>query len=477
MFSVNTIVSNLLLGIIILLFYQKIINTKLDRIMPVLASSLLFAAVMFLSSGYVIEPLRTIAGIASLGTFYWAWQRSMNWAALILVFVFGFCVRIVSASVSAVFGISLGFYDTELFFILVICVDMLVYFIAYKFIRLKNGIPVIHDKEFKCIVFSLTGIILIYFGGYHMNLTRLQETNYPLFYTSIAALALVILTLTVLTIYFIKKHRERLAFQSQVKELDNQLDELSSEQHKHRGTISAVGVSYDSIVDELNALKVDDSRDKNARLGQLKRRLEAVNQFAVEMGDEFAMDDIKGTVSLPDEWYPLQVLLEQSAKECVHKQILFAVQNKAKGWGNLPVSKVKFAILVGNLVSNAVKELDKTVVKSKQIAVKFYDTDGVFRFDIIDNAHEFPIEVLARLGERGNSTNGTGNGYVEVLEFLNESKASFSIEEWQYGESGKCKMISVMLDGKARLVVRTGYRYDELQTALSDTRFEVERLG
>ena len=46
---------------------------------------------------------------------------------------------------------------------------------------------------------------------------------------------------------------------------------------------------------------------------------------------------------------------------------------------------------------------------------------------------EFELEVLAKLGRRENSTNDTGDGYPEIFDMLERSKASLMmmIHEWK----------------------------------------------
>ena len=101
---------------------------------------------------------------------------------------------------------------------------------------------------------------------------------------------------------------------------------------------------------------------------------------------------------------------------------------------------------------------------------------GVFTVGVFDNAHEFPIPILAKLGERGNSTNYSGNGYAEIFEFLAESGASLVIIE-QLADNIPAKTVQVMFDGREDVVIRTAYRFEELKTALDGTRFIAERLG
>lgn len=129
--------------------------------------------------------------------------------------------------------------------------------------------------------------------------------------------------------------------------------------------------------------------------------------------------------------------------------------------------------LFGNLIDNAIKETDKIKeVESKQIMILFKNVDGYFSFETIDNAKEFKIEILKRIGERKNSINGTGNGYSEIIEILEKSDASLIIDEW-YDGSEFGKKISVVFDDMKLFIINSSYRYNELADALVASKLKI----
>ena len=114
----------------------------------------------------------------------------------------------------------------------------------------------------------------------------------------------------------------------------------------------------------------------------------------------------------------------------VHHYYNCMIKNEFSEWGALTIPSFDLSRLIENFLSNALKELHQTHIDGKQVIVRFYQNErGVFAFEVEDNAHEFSIDILRKLGDGKNSTNETGDGYVEIFDILNRLKASFAIEE------------------------------------------------
>ena len=467
----------------ILCLYHKILdkNTQNRVFFPIISS--IFAAYMMLTYAHLVEPFRLVGGMLILGISL-RWRKiHLNWAALVLSFSFGFIIRF--GSLSASFFLALPFnisHFTLLYFVFALASNASAYIIAYKLFKRKGAIPTVDDGEIKGIIFALGAIILIYFGVYHMSLTRLYETN-PLFlFSALIILALTAVALVLLIIHLARRRKERLLWESQFTELEGQMlekdkmiEDADGVNHKYGGVISAIGASHVQLMEELNELKqgAGNAAVKFAHVEGLRKRFELIQQFSVEVGEGFELEALRANLALPERWMLLQTMLEQALRNCSDKGIYLDVQNKAQTWHTLDVSPVKLSGVVGNLLSNAVKELEKTEVASKQITVRFAEPGGVFQLDVVDNAHEFSVEILEKLGQRGNSTNGTGNGYAELWEFLDEGKASFILEEWETGGRGTAKMIRIRFDGKAVRMVESKYRRQRLLAELDGKGLEV----
>ena len=97
------------------------------------------------------------------------------------------------------------------------------------------------------------------------------------------------------------------------------------------------------------------------------------------------------------------------------------------------------------------------------IKVHFSRRDGVYEISILDNAPAFPPHVLANLGRRGVSTNGTGNGFANTLESLALFSASLIVRE--NAPEDQChynKRITIRFDGRAAFQIES-YRAEEIK--------------
>ena len=472
MVLIYRLIHNFILGFLCFLFYQKIINMQTKKTLLALSCSLAFAVLMLATYTFA-NPFSSAIGIIIFGIMIRIWQRSINWASLILAFVFGHVAWVIAILIAGAIVVPLGI-QAPIDLALTLVIEVLAYIFFHKIIKLKNGIPSMEEKEIKSIVLAIAGIILVVLGGYHIAIGVIHEESALLFFFVMAILAFAVLILAILILYLSKKYRERMAVEQKLHETEVEFGKLVSRHHKYRDIVSAVdGSSRVMIKTTLEKGRADTEA--------LNKYLGAIDKLAAEAGLEFAMDDVNDavdTLMLPELWFPLANRLRQLLIQCEQKGITMFIKNIASDetWESLTVSKLDFIRIVGNLLSNAIKELDKSNPIGKQVMVDFLDEKGVFVFVVRDNAHEFSTDILARLGQRKNSTNGTGDGYAEIFEILNANNATFEMTERKENEKNR-KIIRIIFDGKNQRIIRTDYRYEELKVALAATPFEIKQLA
>ena len=472
---IHRLIGNFALGIFILLFYEKTINTKPKNRSYLFGPAVMFATYMFFVHTYIQEPGRIMGGILILGISLWLWKRNINWAALVLAFSFGYCTWIVALYISAfLLNGLLDMEETVFYWGLALCMQASFYSLLYTAIRLKNGIPSIDELEIKGIIFSATGIVLAFWGAYHMTLQRLYESNRPLFRAAFAALIIVALAATFLIVLFSKRYRERIKAEKHCLALTKDNLELSSKHHGFRALVQSSSALCIKLIDRVKTMP---GQHRITDMAEVLRYLELAKQCNIDINEKFALEDIIKEVQgfvVPEDWLLLKVAVVEAIKECERKEFAVFAHSTATTWEQIRVSKAKLVRLVQNLLSNALKELERTEIDEKALEIYFFDDDdGTFTIEVIDTAHEFHSQVLANLGRRGNSTNGTGNGYAEVFEFLVETGASLLIIEQMKAGNPK-KTIRVAFDYQERILIRTSYRYVTLKEALIGTRLEVE---
>ena len=499
---VYTFVHNFLMGILICLFYQKILKIKLTKVLSLLSAALCFALYMLFAHSFIIEPIRTVIGILLLGFMFWVFKRSVNWACLTIAFIYSYFAWILSLLAIEVVHILFPVIHSdniELFVSALIFVEAVVYFVIYKLVKFKNIIQHINDVEVKLIIYFAAGIFMSIAGIYHISLNRMQDDNPLLRYAFIFSLSFVVLALSALIVYLAKRHRDNVAKAKHIHKLEQGHQDLEQknvelerkhdvavksykvvvdQNHKYKDVVPAVHDLYSEFSEQLKTIT---SGDMIADPNGVKKQLDSMKDLATEIANEFAVDNVKLNIELlrlPDSWYALEKCIEKYANECSLKKFAITLHNsvKADAWESLTVSTSEFIRLAGNLLGNSIKELERTDTNVKQVRVRFFHDSDAFAFEIQDSAHEFSVDVLSKLGERGNSTNGTGNGYAEIFDFLAKYKASLIITEFRY-QNDFDKFIKVVFDNKARVVVRTEYRYEILKSSLKNTNIEVEDIN
>lgn len=106
--------------------------------------------------------------------------------------------------------------------------------------------------------------------------------------------------------------------------------------------------------------------------------------------------------------------------------------------------------IFADLLENAVKAVSAADTPKRISVYMGVNQNGFFEADFYDSGVPFPEGVLQKLGARGNTTNGTGNGLPDILEILRQCGGSFRIESGSL-PSGYQKVIKVIFDGKTEV--------------------------
>jgi len=380
-----------MLGMFTLLLYRKILRRKPEENICLFGLALMFAAYMFFMQTNIREPIRTFSGVWILGCLIWAWKRSIHWAALVFAFLVGYSAWIASMSISAILLKSiLNMETTALYWGMAICMQAAIYLICHQVICLKNYIPPVDEFEIQGIIFAATGIVLAFWGVYHMALQRLYESNLPLFRAAFAALIVVALAATFLIILFSNRYRERIMAEKHRLALTKDHLELSSKHHGFRALVQSSSTLCIKLIDRMKTMP---GQHRITDVAEVHRYLELAKQCNMEVSEEFALQDlikeIQGFV-VPENWLLLKAAVVEVIKECERKEFSVFAHSTITTWEQIRVSKVKLVQLVQNLLSNALKELERTETDEKALEIYFFDDDdGIFTIEVIDTAHEF----------------------------------------------------------------------------------------
>ena len=148
-------------------------------------------------------------------------------------------------------------------------------------------------------------------------------------------------------------------------------------------------------------------------------------------------------------------MLEFMQSECVKNKIDFNLQIIGNVYHiiNNIITVEQLEILIADHIKDAIIAIKHTDNINKSILVKLGKIDGCYGLYIYDSGIEFEKETLKNLGKKPSTTHkdegGTGMGFMNTFDTLNECKGSLVIKE--IGKPSKdnfTKIIMIKFDGK-----------------------------
>jgi len=180
--------------------------------------------------------------------------------------------------------------------------------------------------------------------------------------------------------------------------------------------------------------------------------LEEVHQLCKGQMDESEIDDMQYKCLPMTGIHVLDERLQLYQKEAFRKKINFDVFISISLLDALRKNKIRkldFLRLIGDLVRNAFRAIEKKENQKGNILLAIGCIDEVLQIDIYDNGIPFPVHILNQFGCRGNTEGGTGHGISDIQNLLEAYCATYKLEE--YAENtGFTKCISIIWDKKNR---------------------------
>ena len=444
-----------------------------------------FSGYMTVSLGHIHEPFRILGGFIILLAIMLIINKSTRFTQHIFLATFtvslslAYSLKTISiffvAILAGMFNIELGF----LFHTTLLIIKIIVYFCAYKSLKLENGIPEFEEKGIKSGVWAIAAMTLILYSGIITFANIVDDKNHLMFWPTFGFLLIAFVSLIVGITAFAKhlidirlKKNELEQEKQKNQKVVAKLEKLEANLHKEKSKKSVVSMAYKGLLNEVPSLI---GKNDSAQIKKINNYIQTINEFAPELTKEPSIDtkDIHiRTLKIPDRWTDLKLLLVNKMTLAEEKGISMLVNNEVENWDLIPISKKDFACLIGNLLDNAIKETAKKVSGHKEVNLQLYDENNQFTIDVTDSAHEFKLDILKNLGVRGNSTNGTGHGYVEILEIIHQTGASLLIREWDLLFSSG-KSIGIVFDGMGEISIESHYRREMLINELEDSVLEV----
>jgi len=265
----------------------------------------------------------------------------------------------------------------------------------------------------------------------------------------------------------------------------NDLTETYTELLQDFGNVRASHHSYRYIVpmlinlqrkmlEEFDTFANQPHHEKMSWLTEYKSHIKTL---LIEVDENIAADKIRQEVEeleIPAKMIGLEMLLQTVVEKTKEENIYLSMYNYFNDWEKLDVPSVSINNILSNLIDNAIKETCKAEPEERrEIQITFKaDILGNFCFEVQDGAMEFHVDMLKNLGKRGNSINGTGDGYSEIFEELDALQGSFLIKEMRVDERYRKKII-IGFDGRNNKGIESGHRYEELEESLEGSLLDV----
>ncbi len=330
--------------------------------------------------------------------------------------------------VGVLFGILLdacfGLIDTYINYALVIGIRILCLILIWKkYDWLQRQV-----KKTAVSVMILIGAFLLFFQ-------QLMQTAFVTKDYSFVNILILLIYLTMIFTAFMLLQHNRLTAKQQAIEEDNR--QMSQRLHRSKdvlGVVSQVVASEDHIDPKLRKELADFCDDEMNEMQDRALGANLIGDTGIEL---------------------VNVMLQKQMMRCADLNISFDVMIPAPIDGyirEIGISVTEFMRMLNDLLKNAVKAILLSDNTHRELLLIMGDAgNDCFEIRLYDSGVPFPPKILEHLGERGNTTDGTGNGIADTVETLRHYRASFVIEPIEPGTDIYTKCIHIAFDGQGCL--------------------------
>lgn len=250
-------------------------------------------------------------------------------------------------------------------------------------------------------------------------------------YNFATILALLLYFTMIFTAFMLLQHNRLTAKQQAIEEDNRQMSQRLHRSKDVLGVVSQVVASEEHIDPKLRKELADFCDDE---MNEMQDRTLGVNLIG-DTGIEL-----------------VNVMLQKLMMRCADLNISFDVMIPAPVDGyiqNIGISVTEFMRMLNDLLKNAVKAILSSENGHRELLLIMGDAGAdCFEIRLYDSGVPFPPVILEHMGERGNTTDGTGNGLADTIETLGHYHASFAIEPIEPGADIYTKCVHIAFDGR-----------------------------
>ena len=369
----------------------------------------------------------------------------------IIMTIFSECISniifFVATVINGVPNIVLNIKDDNITFIFIILVYFLLLYGIMKMKRLKNGFLFINKKTqnelFDVLILNISSIILFsieIFGNY--TVLKVERIG------SCITILSIIMYLTIkksFQVYYKQK-----LLMKQLEEADNEIinkqkeiEKLEQENLNFSKKSHSMAHKQRALEYKLNHLLMKEETSKEL---EIKTEIEKLSKELYQI----PIEDLPST-----EITQIDDMLEFMQSECVKNKIDFNLQIIGNVYHiiNNIITVEQLEILIADHIKDAIIAIKHTDNINKSILVKLGKINECYVLYIYYSGIEFEKETLENLGKKPSTTHkdegGTGMGFMNTFDTLNECKGSLIIKE--IGKPSKdnfTKIIMIKFDGK-----------------------------
>lgn len=272
--------------------------------------------------------------------------------------------------------------------------------------------------------------VMILIGAFLLFFQQLMQTAFVTKDYSFVNIIILLIYLTMIFTAFMLLQHNRLTAKQQAIEEDNR--QMSQRLHRSKdvlGVVSQVVASEDHIDPKLRKELADFCDDEMNEMQDRALGANLIGDTGIEL---------------------VNVMLQKQMMRCADLNISFDVMIPAPIDGyirEIGISATEFMRMLNDLLKNAVKAILSSDNTHRELLLIMGEAgNDCFEIRLYDSGVPFPPKILEHLGERGNTTDGTGNGIADTVETLRHYRASFVIEPIEPGTDIYTKCIHIAFD-------------------------------
>ena len=360
-------------------------------------------------------------------------------------------------------------YSSNIDFILISCINIIMVIIFPKIKRLSKGFSFLKGNQnseyIDIIMINISAIILFVYTLFkNSNGERLKNILIPFIMLGIIMLTMI---QKMLTIYYkqrllnktIEDYKTEIADkEEQIKQLSEEKFKISKLNHEFYNRQKALEKKVKEMVNNANFYM-----ETASELSVTKQIESLTKEYSGKL------QEIKNVEKLPStDIEEIDDMFKYMQSECKENNIDFKLQinGNIHHLVNTIIPQNRLVTLIGDHIRDAIIAVNSSDNNYKSIIAILGIKDNTYEFCVYDTGIEFEIDTLPKLGiepaTTHKETGGTGIGFMTTFETLKAANASLIIEE-KHGmsEDDYTKAVIIRFDGKHEYKVRS-YRAEKI---------------